>query len=275
MRSVFNALGGAMPHVLANVAACLVASAPATADQLEAAGDLAARPYPYELLGLRPGDPLSDVAALFDDRSEAEATGTELRMRVQSQEGQVLEPSYEATREIGDVGMQGRLSNAPQDHITAMLATEVFEKRPLAIFRVLRQPSADLPEPLALKAQLEDLYGPASAIRMQGQSVTLIYAWSTEGFIPDLDAQPVQTLVEQLGADRTRQREFRTCETSGLFSSSIKYEFRQSRDLADAIMPGCVATYEITYRSGPETSTIEFALEDYDLARQHRAEVDR
>lgn len=251
------------------------ASGSATADDLQAVGGIEARPYPYKLLGLRPGDPVNDLAALFNERSEAAPTQTERRLRIQSPQGKAFDLQYEATREIGDVGVEGRLANAPQDHITAFLATEAFGKRPLALFRVLKVPTEKAPAPAALRAQMEELYGQPSKAEMQEQSMTLVYAWRTDGFIADLEDQPVQTFVEELGGNRTSEREFRTCAAGGPFNTSVEYAFKSPRRAEDEIMPGCIATYEITYQGGPEISTIKFALKDYDLARLHQAEVDR
>ena len=251
------------------------ASGSATAENLHAVGGTEARPYPYKLLGLRPGDPIDDLAALFAERSQAAPTQTERRLRIQSPQGKAFDLRYEATREIGDVGVQGRLANAPQDHITAFLATEAFGKRPLALFRVLKEPTEKAPEPAALKAQLEELYGQPSKAEMQGQSMTVIYAWGADGFIADLDGQPVQTFVEDLGGNRTSERQFRTCAAGGPFNASVEYDFKSPRRAEDEIMAGCIATYEITYQGGPEISTIKFPLKDDDLARLHQAEVDR
>ncbi|GAA4227446.1 hypothetical protein GCM10022290_36470 [Sagittula marina] len=249
-------------------------SGTATADNLQEVGGIVARPYPYKLLGLQPGDPVDDLTALFNERSEAAPTQTERRLRIQSPQGKAFDLRYEATREIGDIGMQGRLANAPQDHITAFLATEAFGKRPLALFRVLKVPTEKAPEPAALRAQMEDLYGLPSMVEMQGQSMTLIYAWGTDGFITDLGGQPVQTFIEDLGGNRTSERQFRTCAAGGPFNAAVEYAFKSPRVAEDAIMPDCVATYEITYQGGPEISTIKFALKDYELARLHQAETD-
>lgn len=253
----------------------LASGAPVVADELEAVRTVKERPYPYELLGVRPGDPVSELAELYRECSETEPTSKEHQLRIQSPEGRVFDLRYEVTREIGDVGMQERMSNASQDHMTAVLATGAFEQRPLALFRVLKRPTEDLPEPAALKAQLQELYGPPSLVRMRGQTMTLRYAWGNEGFIPDLEGQPAQTFVEDLGGNRTSERQFRTCATGGPFETSVEYSFTTPREPSDVIMPGCVATYEITYQGGTEISTIEFALKDYELARQHQAEVDR
>lgn len=42
------------------------------------------RPYPYEILGLQPGDPLDDVLALYAERSDAAPTSESEVLRVQS-----------------------------------------------------------------------------------------------------------------------------------------------------------------------------------------------
>lgn len=215
MNSVLSGSGRVSSSALSAIVFLYAVSGSATADALQAAGGIKAWPYPYRLLGLRPGDPVDDLAALFAERSEAADTHTERRLRIQSPQGKAFDLRYEATREIGDVGMQGRLANAPQDQITAFLATEAFGKRPLALFRVVKDPTEKAPEPAALRAQMEELYGQPSIAEMQGQSMTLIYAWGTDGFIADLDGQPVQTLVEDLGGNRTSERQFRICAVGG------------------------------------------------------------
>ncbi len=110
---------------------------------------------------------------------------------------------------------------------------------------------------------------------MRGQMMILSYAWGNEGFIPDLEGQPAQTFVEDLGGNRTSERRFRTCAAGGPFKTSVEYAFTTPREPADAIMPSCNATYEITYQGGAEISTIEFALKDYELARQYQTELNR
>ncbi len=118
----------------------LASGAPGVADELEDVRSVEERPDPYKPLGVRLGYPVSELAELYRERSEAEPTSRERRLRIQSPEGRVFDLRYEFTREIGDVGMQERMSNAPQDHLTAVLATGAFGQRPLALFRVLNAP---------------------------------------------------------------------------------------------------------------------------------------
>lgn len=50
-----------------------------------------ARPYPYEILGLQPGDPLDDILAVYSERSDAAPTSESEVLRVQSPDGAVFE----------------------------------------------------------------------------------------------------------------------------------------------------------------------------------------
>ncbi|EKE74625.1 hypothetical protein B30_02835 [Celeribacter baekdonensis B30] len=67
------------------------------------------RPYPYEILGLQPGDPLDDVLAVYAERSDAAPTSESEVLRVQSPDGAVFEFTYQLFTRIGDVGINGRL----------------------------------------------------------------------------------------------------------------------------------------------------------------------
>jgi hypothetical protein len=40
-------------------------------------------------------------------------------------------------------------------------------------------------------------------------------------------------------------------------------------------MPGCVALFTVGFSGGAAVSTVSFSLTDFDLVRQHVAEVDR
>ena len=55
----------------------------------------AERPYPYETLGLQPGDPLDDVLAVYAERSDAAPTSESEVLRVQSPDGSVFEFTYQ------------------------------------------------------------------------------------------------------------------------------------------------------------------------------------
>ncbi|WP_341365431.1 hypothetical protein [Yoonia sp. BS5-3] len=235
-----------------------------------------ARPYPYEILGLQPGDPLDDILAVYAERSDAAPTSESEVLRVQSPDGAVFEFTYQQFSRIGDVGVHGRLANAEQDQVTATLSSDVMEQRPMAIHRSMRQPSETLPEPLELKAQIEGLYGPPSRVEIDGRTMTLTYAWSTEGFIPDLDA--FGTLKHEEtdtfgGRERTTISEYELCGNARHYRNDVSYRFEYPRD--EEIKTGCLATFTVTYRGEPGSTLIGFSLVDYELGRQHMAELDR
>ena len=102
----------------------------------------------------------------------------------------------------------------------------------------------------------------------------LTYAWGEDGFIADLDAQPVRTFEEKRGTNSSTLHEYRTCANGGPFEASVSYDFKYPREARDVIMPGCIATYQITYTGGVESSEIRFSLKDFDLAHRHRDAVD-
>ncbi|SDX84126.1 hypothetical protein [Roseicitreum antarcticum] len=232
------------------------------------------RPYPYEILGLQPGDPLADVTAVFDERSGEAPTSESQTVRVQSSDGAVVEFSYDVFTRIGDIGVSGRMAKAPEDMVTATLTTGVMEQRPMAIYRSIRQPSDQLPEPLALRAQIEETYGPPSRVEITDRTMTLTYAWATDiGFIPDLDALPEQTITEELSPGVTRGASFRTCDDSRVYDNDVTYRFHDPRD--KDIKPGCLATFTVTYQGDPGLTSIGFALVDFELGRMHRQELDR
>jgi hypothetical protein len=234
-----------------------------------------ARPYPYEILGLQPGDPLDDIVSVYAERSDAAPTSESEVLRVQSPDGNVFEFTYQKFTRIGDVGVNGRLAGAAQDQVTAMLSSDVMEQRPMAIHRSIRQPSDELPEPLELKAQIEETYGPPSRVEINGREMTLTYAWSTEGFIPDLNALGElihEATRTEMGRERTVRTTYELCGNSRHYRNDVSYRFAYPRD--EEIKTGCLATFIVTYRGEPGMTNIGFSLVDYELGRQHMAELD-
>lgn len=233
----------------------------------------AGRPDPYEILGLQPGDPLGDVFAVYAERSDAAPTSESEVLRIQSPDGAVFEFTYQLYSRIGDVGINGRLAKAPQDQVPARLSSDVMEQRPMAIYRSIRQPSDELPEPLELKAQIEETYGPPSRVEINGHDMVLTYAWSTDGFIPDLGA------LEQIRREETTSSggklitEYELCGSAQHYRNTVEYRFEHPRD--KLIKPGCIATFRVSYRGEPGMTSITFSLEDYELGRMHTEELDR
>ncbi|MDX8350447.1 hypothetical protein SLH49_20860 [Cognatiyoonia sp. IB215446] len=231
------------------------------------------RPYPYEILGLQPGDPLDDVLAVYSERGDDDPTSESDVLRVQSPDGAVFEFTYQRFSRIGDVGINGRLAKVDQDQVTAMLSSDVMAQRPMAIHRSIRKPSDQLPEPLELKAQLEETYGPPSRVEISGREMTLTYAWGEDGFIADLDALPPLVHEETFASGTVRQTEYTLCSNAQHYRNNVEYHFEHPRQ--SDIKTGCVATFTVRYRGEPGSTVIGFSLEDYQLARQHMAELDR
>lgn len=242
-------------------------------DTLSAMPAPAERPYPYEILGLQPGDPLDNVLAVYAERSDAAPTSESEVLRVQSPDGSVFEFTYQLFTRIGDVGINGRLAKAAQDQVTATLSSEVMEQRPMSIHRSIRQPSEELPEPLALKAQIEETYGPPSRVEINGREMVLTYAWSTEGFIADLDALGSITHEETTSSSGKLITEYELCGSAQHYRNTVEYRFEYPRD--KFIKPGCLATFTVSYHGDPGMTSIGFSLVDYELGRQHMAELDR
>lgn len=254
--------------------AVLVATQPVFAeDALTAIPTPADRPYPYEILGLQPGDPLESVLTVYAERSDAAPTSESEVLRVQAPNGNVFEFTYQTYSRIGDVGISGRLAGAAQDQVTARLTSGVMEQRPMAIQRSIRLPSDKLPEPLALKAQIEETYGTPSRAEINGREMTLTYAWSSEGFIADLDAVSSINHEETTASGGKRIYEYELCGSAQHYENSFEYRFKYPRE--KEIKPGCVATFIVRYRGEPGMTNIGFELIDFDLARQHTAELDR
>ncbi len=234
------------------------------------------RPYPYEILGLKPGDHLNDVQTVYSERSEADPTSETVVQRVQSPNGAVFEFTYQLHTSIGDIGLQGRVAKAPQDHVIAKLASDVMEQRPMAFYRSIRKPTDELPAPLELKAQIEQTYGTPSRVEIDRYTMTLTYAWSTDGFVADLDA------IGKLRHEETRTfggweqviaSEYELCGSSKHYQNTVDYRFEYPRK--ELIKPDCTARFTVKYRGEPGMTSIDFAFVDYELGRQHMAELDR
>lgn len=262
-----------LKHLSVSLIAALVALPAHAEDSLVVMPAPAERPYPYEILGLQPGDPLDDVLAVYAERSDAAPTSESEVLRVQSPDGSVFEFTYQLFTRIGDVGINGRLAKVAQDQVTATLSSDVMEQRPMAIHRSIRQPSDELPEPLALKAQIEETYGPPSRVEINGREMVLTYAWSTEGFIADLDALGSITYEETTSSGGKSITEYELCGSASHYRNTVEYRFEYPRD--KLIKPGCLATFTVSYHGDPGMTSIGFSLVDYELGRQHMAELDR
>lgn len=224
------------------------------------------RPYPYAILDIQPGADAMDATSMFGERMMLILVPEQVALRVENGEGRAFALTIDQKLITEGVGLNTRMGRAPYAEIQTTLATEAMGGRVLQIRRTFREPNENLPQPAALIAQLEERYGPPS--KRDGNSAS--WAWGEDGFIPDLDGQPLReiTTIDQRGTQKTMQ--FQPCV--GYFDTA-EYRFRQHRETP--IMPGCTALFSVGVNGGAELSTVSFSLTDFDLVRQHVAEVDR
>jgi hypothetical protein len=225
------------------------------------------RPYPYAILDIQPGAEAMEASSMFGERMMLILVPEQVALRIENGEGHTFALTFDQKLVTQGVGLHTRMGRDPYAEISATLATEAMGGRVLQIQRTIREPNANLPEPAALIAQLEERYGPPS--KRDGSSAT--WAWGENGFIPDLDGQPLHeiTTVSQFGSRKTIQ--YRPCTTG--FNADAEYRFRQHRETP--IMPGCTALFTVGFNGGAQLSTVSFSLTDFDLIRQHVADVDR
>ena len=236
----------------------------------------AERPYPFEILSLQPGDSLDDVMAVFAERSDTEPSDETEVISVQSPDGRSLEFTYDRNRQIGGLSLNERMAevNFPEN-VVAALSSDVMEQRPVSITRSMRLPTGDLPTAQALQAQMEAEYGSPSRVETNNGYVSLTYAWSDEGFIADLDAQTPREITYAGRGGREITESYLPCQrTSGnAYDTTTEYTFDYPR--TRELFPGCVAMFRVSHTTKPGTVSISFTLDDFDLARQHRSELDR
>jgi hypothetical protein len=233
------------------------------------------RPYPYAILGTQPGDDLDEVMRVFTERTQAEPYGDTEVIRVTSPDGRAFEFTLDVWRNIGGPSRQGIIGQTNPDYPEAFrveLATGVLNGTPLVITRSMRQPTGELPDAAALRAQIEETYGPPSKIETEGGSVSLIYAWSDAGFIADLDAQAEREITHTQNGQEITGR-YRPCTGNQAYRGDVEYRFQHPRQRE--IRPGCVAVFRVTHSGRPGQTTISFDLTDYELARLNTAETDR
>jgi len=236
----------------------------------------AERPYPFEILGLQPGDSLDDVMAVFAERSDTAPSDETEVISVQSPDGRTLEFTYDRNRQIGALSLNDRMAEVDfAENVRATLSSDVMQQRPVSISRSMRLPTGELPTAQALQAQMEETYGPPSRIETNSGYVSLVYAWSDEGFIADLNAQPPREITYTGRGGRVITDSYLPCQrTSGnAYDTTTEYTFDYPR--TRELFPGCVAMFRISHTTKPGIVSISFTLDDFDLARQHRTELDR
>jgi hypothetical protein len=235
-------------------------------DALEQALVPAERPYPYAIFGVQPGDDLNSSQGVFEERMAIELVP---QIRVQSSNGQDFQMTYVDHMQTAGVDTNTRLRGDAFGSVFLQLGTDAMGGRIIAITRSIRTASDNLPEPAALRAQIEADYGLPSLIENNGSTVRLTYAWGNDGFIPDLATVAEQTIDHDPGDGNIKRFRYQPCATAG---GEVGYRFNEFR--RQPKMPGCTALFVVTYQGGSPMSEVHFALYDYELDRLHTAAVD-
>lgn len=227
-------------------------------------------PYPWKILNVSPGVTADNARSILESEFDGTLVPEDVTLRVQSSNGNAFDHSYTRRLLTQGIGIHQRMGSDPYEDISLALGTEAIGNRVLSIRRTIRDLNSALPEAAALKSQLEEAYGKASRADITAHNMTLTYAWGGNGFINDLDAEPVKTMEYTDGRGRTNTFSFQTCESGKM---STVYEFDQVR--REPIAPGCVAIFTIQYKPGAETSEIIFTLSDFEMVRDHVESVDQ
>ena len=227
------------------------------------------RPYSYAIFGVQPGDDTNSSQGVFEERMAIELVPQEVQIRVQSSTGQNFLTTYVDQMLTAGVDTNTRLRGDAYGSAFLQLATDAMDGRIIAVTRSIRTESDNLPEPAALRAQIEEQYGEPSRVENTGTTVRLTYAWGNDGFIPDLDNVAEQTIDHDPGDGNVKTFRYRPCATAG---GEVGYRFNELR--RQPKMPGCTALFVVTYQGGSPMSELHFALYDYDLDRRHTAAVD-
>ena len=234
------------------------------------------RPYPYAILDIQPGAPSVEAQAMFEERMMLRMEPVEVRLRVGSPDGRrEVAFAFPQRMATAGVGRAARRSRDPFAAVTTALATDALENRVLRIERSLQQPVGELPQPEALLAQLEDLYGPPSDTLSDARASIWTWAWGGDGPIADLGAQESREMdfdPDGPGGVEPRPMGYLPCDT-GVSATKVDYDFAWPR--AAPAGPGCTAVFEVTYEGRPDVARVTFALTDWALVRLNRAETDR
>lgn len=173
------------------------------------------RPYPYAIFDIQPGASSDDSRSVFEERMAIELVPQEAQIRVQSLNGQDFQMTFIDHMLTSGVDTNTRLRGDAYGSVFLQLATEAMDRRIIAITRSIRTESDNLPEPAALRAQIEEQYGQPSQVKLNGPTMRLIYAWGADGFIPDFGTVAEQTIEHDPGDGNTKTFRYRPCATAG------------------------------------------------------------
>ena len=209
-----------------------------------------ARPYPYKILDIQPGQIATEVVPQIEEHLGGPLTPVIMQQAVTSPEGRQFEANITTGYETMGVSLHTRMGDQSYEEVLLTTATPVLEGRVISIWRNMRQPNADLPDPAELTAQLEGLYGRPSWVGPDPIGARMVkYVWTPSGQLAPQQEEPCSRLTYQ------------------------GYSF--DNDRKPAAPPECSAVFTMSYETEAGQSTVRFSLVDFDLARQDLAETDR
>ncbi|RJE85039.1 hypothetical protein [Paracoccus onubensis] len=222
----------------------------AFADELTPLSAPEPRPYPYKILDLQPGQIATEIVPELEEHLGGSLNPKIIQQVVTSPEGLRFEADITIGYNTAGIGLRTRMGNEPYEQMTLRNATPVLEGRIVGIWRTMRKPNAELPDPAALAAQLEELYGPPSWSGTDALGGRMVkYVWTPSGQLGLQEEEPCARLSYQGYAFDSERRRVAPPECSAVFTASYETEAGQS--------------------------TIRFSLVDFELARQDLEETDR
>lgn len=239
-----------MRRLFHQASAFILLLSPAFADDLTPLPAPDARPYPYKILDIQPGQIAVEIVPQIEEHLGGALTPVIMQQAVTSPEGRQFEADITTGYETMGVSLHTRMGDQPYEEVLLTTATPVLEGRVIKIWRNMRQPNADLPDPAELTAQLEDLYGPPSWVGPDSIGARMVkYVWTPSGQLVPQQEEPCW------GANY------------------LGYSF--DNDRKPVAPPQCSAVFTMSYETEAGQSTVRFSLIDFDLARQDLEETDR
>ncbi|RNF34040.1 hypothetical protein [Paracoccus methylarcula] len=227
-----------------------MAVGPAFADDLTPLPAPDPRPYPYKILDLQPGQIATETIPELEEHLGGSLNPKVIQQVVTSPDGLRFEADITIGYDTAGIGLRTRMGNEPYEEITLRNSTPVLEGRLIGLWRTMRKPNAELPDPAALAAQIEELYGKPSWAGADGLGGRMVkYVWTPSGQLSPQEEEPCTHLTYQ------------------------GYAFDSDR--RPVAPPECSAVFTARYETEAGQSTIRFSLVDYELAREDLEETDR
>lgn len=235
--------------------------------------------HPHAILAVSPNMSAELASNAFSIHFERDLVPEEVTLSIQSPQGRQFQYVYSQRLTTPWVDQFVRMGSENYEEINVDIATDVLDRRVLAVHRTIAMFGTDRPSAESIFGQLIESYGQPSAMVVGSYDSELIYAYGTDGFIADLHALEASMHPVALGQPITAS----LSRFSSLFHDDVPcihaigrdafYEFRMPR--REDPLASCDAALRVRVQiSGPKT-TIRFDLMDYRLIRANRDETDR